>query len=75
MYDVIGCDCNSFVLKMEMKYPVTRKNALVSVRNDESISALAYAVSQALETTMEVYVEMVANSSNAGEVMTSMELP
>ena len=47
---------------------------LVSVRNDESISALPYAASQALGTTMKIYVEMVANSVNAREVMTSIEL-
>ena len=58
-----------------MKYPVTGKNVLVSVRNEESISAFAYAASQALGTAMEGYVEMVANSVNAREVMTSMELP
>ena len=48
VYVVIGCDCNSYKLKMEMKYPVMGKNVLVPVRNDESISALAYAASQAL---------------------------
>ncbi|XP_057546226.1 uncharacterized protein LOC130825165 [Amaranthus tricolor] len=73
--DVIGCDCNSFMLKLEMKYPVTGKNVLVPIKNDESISALAYAASQAPGTAMEVYVELVANLGNAREVMTSMELP
>ena len=48
VYDVIGCDRNSFILKMEMKYSLTGKNVLVPVRNDESISALAYVASQAL---------------------------
>ena len=75
VYDVIGCDRHSFILKMEMKYPVTGKNVLVPIKNDESISSLAYAASQAPGTTMEVYVELVANSDNAREVMTSMELP
>ena len=75
VYDVIGCDRNSYGLKMDMKYPVTGKNVLVPVKNDESISALAYAASQALGTAMEVYVEIVANSGNDGEVMTSMQLP
>ncbi|XP_057532035.1 uncharacterized protein LOC130810103 [Amaranthus tricolor] len=73
--DIIGCDRNSFMLKMEMKYPVAGKIVLFSVKNDESISALAYAVSQALGTAMLIYVEMVANFGNAREVMTSMELP
>ena len=49
------------------------KNVLVPVRNNESISALAYAASQALGMAMEIYVEMVANSVNAREVMSSME--
>ncbi|XP_057533012.1 uncharacterized protein LOC130810905 [Amaranthus tricolor] len=75
VYDVIGCDRNSFMLKLEMKYPVTGKNVLVPIKNDESISALAYAASQAPGTAMEVYVELVANLDNAREVMTSMELP
>ena len=48
---------------------------LVLVRNDESIGGLSYAASQALGTAMEVYVEMVANSGNTREVMTSMDLP
>ena len=73
VYDVIGYDRNSYELKMEMKYPVTGKNVLVLVKNDESISALAYA-SQALGTAIEVYVEMVANLDNAREVMASMEI-
>ena len=75
VYDVIGCDHNSYELKMEMKYPMTGKNVLVPVRNDESISSLAYAASQALGTTMEVYVELVPKLGNAREAMCSMELP
>ena len=75
VYDVIGCDRKFFILKMEIKYPVTGKNVLVPVTNDESISALAYAASQAPGTALEVYVEMVANLDNEREVMTSMELP
>ena len=75
VYDVIGCDHNSYELKMEMKFPMTGKNVLIPVANDESISALDYAASQALGTVMEVYVEMVANLDNAREVITSMELP
>ena len=43
VYDVIGCDRNSYELKMDMKYPVIGKNVLVPVKNDESISGLAYA--------------------------------
>ena len=31
VYDVIGCDPNSFMLKMEMKYSVTGKNVLVPI--------------------------------------------
>ena len=54
MYDVISCDRNYYVLKMEMKYTVIGKNVLVTVRNDESIGALSYATSQVLGMTMEV---------------------
>ena len=75
VYDVIGCDRNSFIWKMGMKCPVTEKTVLVSVNNDESISALAYGASQAPGTAMEVYVEMVTNLGNAREVMTSITLP
>ena len=72
VYDVIGSDRNSFMLKMEMKYPMTGKNVLVPIKNDESISALAYASSQAPGTAMEVYVELVAILDNAREVMPSI---
>jgi hypothetical protein len=65
VYDLISCDRNSYELKMEMKYPMMGKNLLVPVRNDESISALAYAASQALGTAMEVYVELVPKLGNA----------
>ncbi|XP_057547471.1 uncharacterized protein LOC130826016 isoform X1 [Amaranthus tricolor] len=73
--DVIGCDRNCFMLKMKMKYPVTGKNVLVSIKNDKSISALAYAASQAPGTAIGIYVELVANLDNTREVITSMELP
>ncbi|XP_057549324.1 uncharacterized protein LOC130827584 [Amaranthus tricolor] len=63
------------MLKMEMKYPMTGKNVLVPIKNDESKSTLAYAASQSPRTAMEVYIELVANLDNAREVMTSMELP
>ena len=56
VYDIIACDRNSYELKMKMKYPVTEKSVLVPVRNDENISALAYAASQTLGTAIEVYV-------------------
>ena len=58
-----------------MKYPVTGKNVLVPVKNDESISALAHAASQALVTVMEVYVQLVPKLGNAREAICSMELP
>ena len=64
---------NSYELKMVMKYPVIGKNMVVPVRNDESISGPAYAVSQARGTAMEMYVKMVAKLDNAREVVSSME--
>ncbi|XP_057523514.1 uncharacterized protein LOC130803329 [Amaranthus tricolor] len=75
VYDVIGCDRNSYELKMEMKYSVTEKNVLFPVMNDESISALAYAASQALRTAIKVCIELVLKLGNAREVMCSMKLP